>query len=164
MRNLFVLILLLVGLCSCDNDVEFNTPSIQGNLNGELWRATAYKANNYNGGLLIQGDTNVETLLFVTDNNTRGTYNFGPTASNEARFIDSNGTIYSTLNAPDESLTPYPSDGELIIERFDYSVSPRTVTGVFWFTAYSNDGLKSITFNKGQIYNVAFVAGSEAGN
>lgn len=164
MRNLFLFILLCFSVSGCDNDVEFNTPAIQGNLNGEFWKATNYKANIYNGGLLIEGNNTAETLLFVTDNATRGTYKFGPNSANEARFVDADGIVYSTKNAPDESLTPYPSDGEIIIESFDYSVSPRTVTGIFWFNAYSNDGLKSINFNKGQVYNVAFVGVTEDGD
>ena len=154
----------VVTLLGCSNDVEFNSPVIQGNRDGELWRAVFFAADIDFGGLVIEGGDNVETILFVTRDDTRGTYTLGPDSPNEARFTDANGVVYSTLNSPNESLTLYPSDGEIVVQDFDNSVTPKTVTGTFWFNAYNEDGTMAINFNEGHFYRISLVGGLDANN
>ena len=164
MKKLILLIMTAVTVFGCSNDIQFNSPAIQGKKNGELWRSVYYAADIDFGGLVIEGGDNVETVLLVTRNDTRGRYELGVNKPNEARFTDANGVVYSTLNAPDESLQLYPSDGEIVVEDFDNSVSPKTVTGTFWFNAYTSVGLQGINFNEGRFYRISLVGGLDANN
>jgi hypothetical protein len=159
-----LLILTIVSIFSCSDQIEFNSPAIQGNKDGEIWKAIYQAADIDFGGLVIEGGNNIETLLFVTVNDNRGTYVFGPGTSNEARFTDANGVVYSTKNEPDPSFSVYPSDGQIVIQSFDNNATPKTLTGTFWFNAYTSDGLKRINFNKGHVYRVPLVGGLDANN
>jgi hypothetical protein len=165
MKKKYVLVLLsLVTMLNCSDQVEFNIPAIQGFKDGEIWKAVYQAADIDFGGLVIEGGNNVETLLFVTVDDGRGTYTFGENSPNEARFTDANGEVYSTKNAPDPSLSVYPADGEIVIQSFDNNATPKTLTGIFWFNAYSSDGLKRINFNEGHVYRVPLVGGLDANN
>lgn len=162
-RILF-LCLILIGTMGCSDQVEFNTPAIQGYKNGEVWKAVYQAADIDFGGLVIEGGNNAETLLFVTVNDNRGTYTFGGDSPNEARFTDANGVVYSTKNAPDPSVSVYPADGEIVVQSFDNNATPKTLTGIFWFNAYTSDGLNRINFNQGHVYRVPLVGGLDANN
>ncbi|MGM5469410.1 DUF6252 family protein [Flavobacteriaceae bacterium LMO-SS05] len=163
MKNKYILVLLaLVTLQNCSDHVEFNTPAIQGYKDGVIWRAVYQAADIDFGGLVIEGGDRGETLLFVTVDDGRGTYTFGGDSPNEARFTDANGVVYSTKNAPDPSLSVYPADGEIVIQSFDNSATPKTLTGVFWFNAYTSDGLSRVNFNRGNVYRVPLVGGLDA--
>jgi len=164
MRNIVVTAVVFFASIGCSNDVQFNIPAIQGFKDGEIWKAVYYAADIDFGGLVIEGGNNVEKLLFVTVDDGRGTYTFGENSPNEARFKDANGEIYSTKNAPDPSLSVYPANGEIVIQSFDNNATPKTLTGTFWFNAYSSDGLKRINFNEGHVYRVSLVGGLDANN
>lgn len=164
MKNRFVFLLFIVALLGCSDQLEFNTPAIQGYKDGVTWKAVYQAADIDFGGLVIEGGNNVEKLLFVTVDDGRGTYTFGENSPNEARFKDANGEIYSTKNAPDPSLSVYPADGEIVIQSFDNNATPKTLTGTFWFNAYTADGLKRINFNEGHVYRVSLVGGLDANN
>jgi len=163
-KRVLFLYLIIIGAFGCSDQVEFNTPAIQGFKNGEVWKAVYQAADIDFGGLVIEGGNNAETLLFVTVNDNRGTYTFGGDSPNEARFTDANGVVYSTKNAPDPSVSVYPADGEIVVQSFDNNVTPKTLTGIFWFNAYTSDGLNRINFNQGHVYRVPLVGGLDASN
>ena len=160
-RRIFLICLILIGM-GCSDHVEFNIPAIQGYKDGEIWKAVYQAADIDFGGLVIEGGNNAETLLFVTVDDGRGTYTFGPNSPNEPRFKDANGVVYSTKNAPDPSVSVYPPDGRIVIQSFDNNATPKTLTGTFWFNAYTADGLHRINFNEGHVYRVPLVGGLDA--
>ena len=80
-------------------------------------------------------------------------------ACNEARFVDQDGVVYSTKFDPDPSIQVYPADGEIIVESFDTVDGRQTVTGTFWFNAFTEDGLQQVNFNVGHFYRVPFTGG-----
>lgn len=162
-RALFLFLIFIVSV-GCSDQLEFNSPAIQGYKDGEIWKAIYQAADIDFGGLVIEGGNNVETLLFVTVNDNRGTYTFGGNSPNEARFTDANGVVYSTKNVPDPSLSVYPADGEIVVESFENNANPKTLTGTFWFNAYTSDGLKRVNFNEGHVYRVPLVGGLDANN
>ena len=164
MKNIILVISLTLVCYGCSDEVRFNMPAIQGYKDGEIWKANYQAADIDFGGLVIEGGDGVGKLLFVTVDDGRGTYAFGENSPNEARFKDAYGEVYSTKNAPDPSLSVYPANGEIVIESFDNSVTPKTLTGTFWFNAYSSDGLKRINFNNGHVYRVSLVGGLDANN
>lgn len=146
---------------SCGDEVEFNSPSIQGNKDGNFWRAQYFAADIDYGGFIIEGGKQGETLQLVTSNDVRGTFNLGGDNANVAIFRDATGRVYSTANEADPSLTLYPAEGQIIVEDIS-NTEPKTITGTFWFTAFTADGLHAVNFNNdldGAFYQVPLVGG-----
>lgn len=158
MKKFPLFYLIFLTLCACGDEVEFNTPAIQGNKNGDLWRAQSFAADIDFGGFLLEGRNNSGTLQLVTATDTRGTFALGGQTENVAIFKDFDDVVYSTANEPDPSLSLYPVEGEIIIEDI-YNTVPKTITGRFWFYAYSSDGLGTLNFNEGVFYKVPLLGG-----
>jgi len=158
-RTAFILVFLAIflGLSSCE-DVEFNTPAIQGQKNGDFWKAETYVADIDFGGFVIEGKSSKERLQLITTNDTRGTYNLGIDSGNVAIYVDAKGKVYSTKNAPDTSVFLYPPSGEIIVKDIDND-DPMGVIGTFWFNAYNADGTEVVNFNRGVFYKVPLVGG-----
>lgn len=161
MKKLLFAIYIVVGILttSCGDETEFNSPALQGNKDGNLWNADFYSADMYLSGFILEGRDNFETIQLITDDTTVGVYTLGPGSSNSVLFQDSQGVIYSTQNDPDPSLSLYPAEGEINIEYVDSNASPITITGTFWFYAYSDDGLMTVNFNEGHFHKVPLTGG-----
>ena len=159
MKNKFLLLFFaLIVFMGCSDQVEFNSPAVQGYKNGEIWRATFQAADIDFGGFVIEGGILSERVQLITTNDARGTFNLGPNSGNIAIYVDADGTVYSTKNQPDPSISLYPSDGQIIVKDIDND-DPKGVYGTFWFNAYTADGLRVINFNNGVFYNVPLVGG-----
>lgn len=158
MKKIALFLITLVTVFSCGEELQFNTPAIQGNYNGNLWKATSYAADIDFGGFLVQGSNNIETLQLITNNDTAGTYELGGANSNVAIVKDENGVIYSTTNEPDPDFSLYPVEGQIIVETI-YDTTPKTMTGTFWFYAFTEDGTQTVNFNEGVFYKVPIVGG-----
>lgn len=158
MKKVFVFILAIFSFLSCSDEIRFNSPAMQANKQNELWRSDFFAADIDNGGFVIEGRNSGETVQLITTSDTRGTFSLGLESDNVAIFKDVDGSIYSTKNAPDPSLGTYPTSGEIIVEDIDND-DPKNVYGTFWFYAYTADGLKVISFNKGVFYKVPLVGG-----
>ncbi len=157
MVKLCLSLFILMMFFSCD-DVQFNNPALQGIKDGtELWRATYSAADIDAGGLVVQGGSNNEILSLVTTRDNVGTYLLGGNYQSEARFEDSEGNIFSTLNPPDPSVSVYPADGEIVIVDFENSTN--TVSGTFKFNAYTADGLQTVNFIEGEFYQIKLTGG-----
>ena len=160
MRNFYTIILVMFTVLSC-SDVKFNSPAMQANKNGELWRAQFYASDIDFGGFVIEGGNNLEVVQLFTTNDVRGTFELGGDSQNVAIYRDANGVVYSTANAPDPSLSIYPTDGQIVVEDIIDNVEPKTLIGTFWFNAYTADGLSYINFNEGVFYKVPLIGGLE---
>ena len=159
MRKITVLILTMLMLVNCGDEIEFNSPALQGNKNYELWRANYYSADIDFGGFLIEGGgDNFETVQLVTQNDVRGTFELGGDSPNVAIFRDADGLVYSTANFPDPSISVYPADGQIVVDNI-FNTEPKTITGSFWFNAYTADGLNYLNFNEGVFYKVPILGG-----
>jgi len=152
MKKLYVFFLAAITLVGCADEIEFNSPAIQGNKDGSLWRATYFNADIDNGALIIQGGKNLESVILLPNDDQRGTYELGGANSSEARFIDAQGVAYSTKYDPDPSVQLYPANGQIIIESFDTEAN--TVTGTFWFNAFTETGLGEVNFSQGHFYRI----------
>lgn len=161
MRNIATLLLTFLLLTACGDETKFSTPAMQGNKDGDLWRALFYSADIDFGGFIIEGGNNVETLQLITLNDLPGTYNLGGSSASVAVFRDASGRVYSTANAPDPSVSVYPSDGTIIIESVS-STEPKLISGKFNFNAYTADGLHTVNFNEGDFYKVPLLGGLTA--
>ncbi|MDN3491336.1 DUF6252 family protein [Winogradskyella bathintestinalis] len=134
MKKLILLSLVLLTVFSCGDEVQFNSPAIQGTLNNQPWRAKAFYANIDESGLLtITGINNAQTLELILPTTVVGDYALGNVESMEAKFIAADGTVYSTNNF-NGSL--YPDFGEIRLTE----ILNNTFTGTFRFNAYSAEG------------------------
>lgn len=161
MRKIATLLIAVLTLVSCGDEVEFSTPALQGNKNYELWRAEFFNASiGQNGVLTITGGNNIEDISFVLPSANTGTYLLSDTSAGRADFVDFNGVAYSTANTPDPSVTLYPEIGEVEITESTAGY----VTGTFRFIAFTANGLNSVGFNEGIFYRVPFAGGNNSGN
>lgn len=158
MKKLLLLSLVFLTLFSCGDEVQFNTPAFQGDRENELWRAKAFSATiSANGFLTITGTNNFETVNLRLPAVAESTFIVGQVDAIEAEYIDAFGTVFSTNNRPDESVSIYPELGEIIIDEIDFA--NRTFTGTFRFLAFDASGLNSIGFTNGIFYKVPLISG-----
>lgn len=152
MKRSLLLLLTITLFFGCSDTVEFNNPALQGNFEGQAWRADFFSAATQDGGLVVRGQRGSEVLLIFTTRTDVGQYPLGDNNVSEIRFRAADGTVYSTLNAPDPSFTLYPSDGLVEIEEFNTVTN--TVTGTYRFNAFTADGLGAVNFIQGVFFQV----------
>ncbi len=149
MKGFFRILLLVLILWSCGDDLQDNTPSIQGIQNGEfLWKASGYDVQSSGGLTSITASTSTSTLQLNMPSLSVGTYTLNSSSSASATFLEE-GVLYSTLN--DGVGSPvFVSDGMIIIE----SLSGNTITGTFMFNAYDASGQLVMNFIDGVIFRI----------
>ncbi|TDD76414.1 DUF6252 family protein [Flavobacterium caseinilyticum] len=153
MKKYFLFIAVIFILVSCQEDVTFNNPSIQGMKENVFWRAVQSKATLApDGSLVIEAYTRNEILsLKVTSTKAQG-YVLGTSESKKAVYVvtDAAGAIttFSTGNGI--------GDGQIIITEYD-DIN-KTVTGTFRFNAKNtnNNSLAGpiLNFQNGVFYKV----------
>lgn len=135
MKRLAILFITVLTFISCGDEVEFNSPAIQGTKDYVLWKAEFFNADiDSNGFLTITGGNNIETLILRIPSAAVGRYNLGDVESMEARFIGADGTVYTTNNRPESDI--YIEYGFI---RLDEIIN-NTFTGKFGFNAYDANG------------------------
>ena len=159
MKKVIAVFLIVFSSLSCSDEVRFNSPSFQAQKNGTVfWKANFLAADIDNGGFVIEGRNAGERLQLITTNDARGTFDVGDGTGNIAIFEDVDGTVYSTANMPDPSVSIYPPTGQIIVDEIDND-NPKNIFGTFWFYAYTADGLNAVNFNEGVFYKVPLVGG-----
>ncbi|MFT4780454.1 MAG: hypothetical protein ACJAZK_002241 [Psychroserpens sp.] len=157
MKRLAILLVTILTLTSCGDEVEFNSPAFQGNREYGLWRAEFTSASiDENGFLTFRAGNNIETVSLTIPSVAVGTYILGDVNSMEGRYVDASGTVYSTNNRPDSSVSIYPEYGFVTLDE----INNNTFTGTFEFLAFDESGLNSIGYNEGIFFRVPLVSGS----
>lgn len=153
MKKTILLLLMVVGFFNCSNNIEFNNPALQGKTEGEIWKATSFRANvNENGELIITGTSNgSDDLTLRVPSTALITNRLGNTQS-EAIFSNGANTIYSTNNNPDPDASLFEPDGQ--IEIYEFDTENNVVSGRFNFNAFDVSGFRTINFNEGDFYRV----------
>ncbi|WP_299366188.1 DUF6252 family protein [Winogradskyella sp.] len=158
MKKLILLTLIFLTAYGCGDEVEFNSPAFQGDRANQLWRARAFSASiEVSGALTITGTNNVETINLRVPSAIEGTYVVGNVNAIEAEYIDAFGTVFSTNNRPDPSVSVYPELGEIVIEEID--LTQGAFTGTFRFLAFDASGLNSVGYSRGIFFRVPLVSG-----
>ena len=146
MKNLILLAFVFLSILSCKEDKEFNTPAFEGTKNNARWNAQGQTAfTDEDGNFSIKGEIASETVILTVPTRTAGVYALSSGSGARAIFTELDGTIYSTENEPDASLTIYPVGGTLLIDEI--STVNSSVSGRFQFSAFTTDGLKGVTFS-----------------
>lgn len=152
MKNIFLYSLLFLAFISCQDEVKFNTPSIQSQKDNVFWRAIDSRAIlSTNGSLSIEGYTRNEKLILKTTSTLPQTYVLGTSTLNAVTYIltDPSGVLtFSTGIGIGE--------GQIVIEEYD--AINKTVTGTFRFNAenVNNNPLAGpiLNFQYGVFYKV----------
>lgn len=152
MKKIFQYLVVASLFISCQEDVKFNTPALQGMKDDVIWRAINVKATlDANGGLAIIGNTSNEKLTLKTNATIPQTYFLGTSDSKKVIFekVDNGETIaFSTGFGI--------GDGQIIITEYD--MINNTVSGTFKFNAensYNNPMAGPVLrFQQGVFYKV----------
>jgi hypothetical protein len=156
MKKILSLLVLMAVFTSCEEDVKFNTPAVQGLKNNELWKADDFTALVSSSGALVLTATNeFETVVLRTRDKNPGVYTLGVNDSNKASY-----TISELTGVGDTFQTGTTLGvGEVII-----SADPREtdlargyISGSFHFNGYNDEG-DIVYFTNGVFYKVPLTA------
>ncbi len=105
MKRFLSLILIAAAMTSCQEDVKFNDPGLQGLKDDIFWTAGDTRAYlDANGRLSIEAKTQFETLTLNTSGTNEGTYVLGTTNVNNSvtysSTIDNVDLEYATVAVP----------------------------------------------------------------
>lgn len=160
MKKIISLVIAVVLLASCTQDVKFNNPSVQGLKDGYLWRAKSSSAtiDAINNTLTITAYSQFETIKVkvlvpnraVSEANPI-TYLLGTNPGNTITFdYILNGTAENYISGLKVD------DGQVKITEYD--LINRTVTGSFRFNATNTDVNSTepevVNFTQGIVYKV----------
>jgi hypothetical protein len=156
MKNIFLFIVVLFTLISCQEDVRFNNPAFQGVKNNVFWRASLSTATlDDNGALAITGYSGNEIITLRTTSTVEGVYVLGTSDSETAVYVSTDATAKITFDTGFGK-----GDGQIVVTEYD--LANNTISGTFKFNAensYSNPLAGSnLNFQQGVFYKVPIVA------
>jgi hypothetical protein len=146
--------MLFFVLVSCEDQVKFNNPAVQGLKDNVVWRATLITAVQApNGSMTIEAYQKNEVLTLTTVASDVDAYPLGIDLSNRAVFLQKGTVDNTTFSTGINS-----GDGEIIITEMD--IVNHTISGTFEFNA-NNESLDPLTgpnvnFQNGIFYKVPF--------
>nr|WP_315195616.1 DUF6252 family protein [uncultured Flavobacterium sp.] len=152
MRRFFSIIVLLFVLASCEDQVKFNNPAVQGLKDNLIWRGTLFTAvQSTDGSLTIEAYQKNEILTLKTSGTSVQTYPLGINLINKAILTEKVGDTKTVFSTGTNS-----SNGQIVITELD--VVNHTITGEFKFNAnlISSNALtvQTVNFQKGVFYKV----------
>jgi hypothetical protein len=157
MKKILSLLVLMVAFTSCEEDIKFNTPAVQGFKDNTLWRADAFTATiGIDGSLVIAANTGFESIVLKASNFAPGTYPFGMNESDvlypsQASYTISEesgvGSTYST--------TLEGGRGQIVIssDARETNLAQGYISGSFRFNAVNDEGV-IVYFADGVFYKV----------
>lgn len=97
MKKIISILIVLISISSCQEEVKFNNPSFQAQKDDVFWRAIDSKATLSGTGMLtIQGFTEHEVVTLTSVSKNVGTYILGTTTfANSASYIYSENSSYN---------------------------------------------------------------------
>ena len=158
MKKILPTLLILLTFFGCQDNIQSSSPALKGLQNGDFtWRSTySTVVVDASTGLTISGTDDAGTLTLKVPTVAIGTFVLGTNATALATYSVGT-TSYSTNNNGTGSIV-YISDGEISIDELD--AVNGTVTGSFYFNAYTADGERGINFSEGIIYKLPVTEGA----
>lgn len=152
MSRFFSVIVLLFMLVSCEDQVKFNNPAVQGLKDNVIWRATLFTAvQEADGSLTIVAYQKNQILTLKTSSTSVQTYPLGVNLANNVKLVEKVGDVQTVFSTGINS-----GDGQIVITELD--AVNHTITGEFKFNA-KNESLDplakpNVNFQKGIFYKV----------
>ncbi|HLS29585.1 MAG TPA: DUF6252 family protein [Flavobacteriaceae bacterium] len=150
MKKYFIPVLLLLLLVSCSDDIETNTPSMQGQTSfGFFHDLDAKVYTNEDGSMTIAGEDGSKKLNLTLQSISAGQeYELGGSSLNVAEYTSNSGVFYST-----DSL----GEGTIKIS----SVDQDGVFGSFGFNARVNGHTgDTLNVSQGALFGIPMAEGS----
>jgi hypothetical protein len=153
MKKISILLFVLATCLSCEENVEFSTPGIQGQLDNVTWRAIDVRGTiNEAGRVSITGRVRDQLLELKIPSKNKATYALGTNANRVANYtitIGDSELFYTTgVNIG--------GVGEVKVTQFDEETN--TITGTFRFNAVNINnnpiGGEFLNFQYGNFYKV----------
>jgi len=152
MKKILSLLVLLVAFSSCEEDVKFNNPTVQGFKDDTLWRAVSFSATQQvsNGALTVVASNGFEILTLKAQSALPGTYSLGVNENNKASFVFTSPELNSAYQTG-----AGVGDGVLVISANpeETNVAGGYITGNFKFNAEDSEGAV-LNFRDGVFYKV----------
>lgn len=150
MRKYILVLLCLLTVLSCSDDVTFNSPALQGIRDTVLFRSNVQRVELVNpSGLVnslklvrLSGTLGEESVQFEFPFG-EGVFDLDPNTIATASYTNASGKIFSTN---------FDGEGQVVVERVEDS----TYTGTFSFRAVSAIDTTEVYFTKGVFYKVPF--------
>ena len=147
MKKLLLLLVVALSIMSCD-DSEINEFAMQANIGNRFYQSTeATAALDENGGLVIKGSSNLETLRLRVSRLGIGNYTIGEGSTNSAYFEDADGNRFTT-----------EPNGTGLISISDFNEITKTLNGSFHFKGILA-GIDTVFVSRGVLYNVPYISG-----
>lgn len=153
MKKILSLLVLVLLFGSCEEDVVYNNPSVQGKLDNVFWRAIDSKAVlGTDGSLTLTASARRQKMTLRVPSTNLGVYQLGNSTIRYASFLftyETDELFYHTGNN-------IGGDGQIEITEFD--AENGTVSGNFRFNAINIEnnplGGEILNFNRGVFYKV----------
>jgi hypothetical protein len=171
MKKIFVLLMIVSVLASCEEELSFNTPAFQARKDNFMWRADDYTAvyRMSDSTLVLTGFKGFEKLtmtaypvLITGTGNTSffqdATFDFSnnPFALAEYSYVNNGQVLMYATDVEDQA------NGELVIQNAAIQ-KPGTISGTFRFDApYTGEvptELDRINFQEGVFYEIPITFG-----
>ena len=144
MKKYLFLLLAFSTLVSCD-DIEVNEVALQAKVNDRLYISTDARASSTaDGGILIQGFTDEESLTLRISKLKEGKFEIGEGKPNYAVFEDFEGNLFLTK-----------PDGEGTVTITEINEATKTLSGSFLFNAML-PGIDTVYVSQGVMYNIPY--------
>ncbi|TRX00611.1 DUF6252 family protein [Flavobacterium gawalongense] len=153
MKKYFLFIVVIFSLVSCEEDVRFNNPSLQGLKDNVFWRAVESKATlASDGSLLIEAYIKNEILSLKITSTQAQTYFLGTSESKKVTYVITDATGDTITFSTGFGI----GDGQIVVTEYD-DIN-KTISGTFKFNAENtyNNPLAGplVNFQQGVFYKV----------
>ena len=158
MKKLFTLLLIMLTLLGCQDNIQSSSPAFVGLKNGDFtWKSSSSTlVVDAEDGLTFTGTDGYGILTLTVPEVALGTFVLGKDATALVTYSEGQ-YMYATNNNGTTSIV-HVSDGTITIEELD--TVNGTVTGSFYFNAYTSDGERVVNFSKGVIYKLPVTEGT----
>ena len=158
MKKFLISLTIILTFFGCEDNIESNTPAFQGSKNANfIWKSTnSTVVVDSTRVLTIKGTDGFGMMTLKVPSLALGTFVLGVDAAALAIYSEDD-FIYSTVHSGNDSVV-HVSDGAIMIDEID--MINATISGTFYFNAYSADGERVINFSKGVIYKLPLTMGT----
>lgn len=142
MKKICLVLFISVFALSCSDEIETNTPVIQGSVNNEFFRAQPAEATiNADGSVKLIGTNGSRTITLQMSSAEEGQYVLGADLINQATFLNFEQNLYLAGTGM----------GDGMIEITENAGAH--LSGTFYFNGISGQG-DTLNFQKGVFFEV----------